>query len=279
MDGYLSWGEKIITDFCDENIDSLYNEGYVFTRLGRGVMTQTRSLRIDLDKFELNSENRRVLKKIEGLNLNIVAISYKQYTWQIGKMAKDFYDTKFGKGIFSANKLKELLTDAGKSNFNTLFVFQMSSRGGSEADDVVIPTLLKQTNGIATSYADGRTPRNDESTLGYAICYANSKIIHYSYPFYQLSRFSFTGKSRILDSDKTESGQPNTYNLIPNMGMGMMIMAIMAAKQNDKKYIYLGSAQRPTDVYKLQFTGLEWFNGEHWKNNIDKLKVILKTKN
>ena len=266
MDGYLSWGEKTITDFCDENIDSLYNEGYVFTRLGRGVMTQTRSLRIDLDKFELNSENRRVLKKIEGLNLNIVAIPYKQYTWQIGKMAKDFYDTKFGKGIFSANKIKELLTDAGKSNFNTLFVFQMSSRGGSEADDVVIPTLLKQTNGIATSYADGRTPRNDESTLGYAICYANSKIMHYSYPFYRLQ-------------PTIKHLPPTSYQLQPNTGMGMMIMAIMATKQNGKKYIYLGSAQRPTDVYKLQFTGLEWFNGEHWKNNIDKLKVILKTKN
>ncbi len=233
MDGYLSWGEKTITDFYDENIDSLYNEGYVFTRLGKGVMTQTRSLRIDLDKFELSSENRRVLKKIEGLNLNITAIPYKQYAWQIGKMAKDFYDTKFGKGIFSANKIKELLTSP-KSNFNTLLVYSLPpNRGELEG-----------------------------GPIGYAICYANSKIIHYSYPFYRLQ-------------PATDDLPATSYQLPANTGMGMMIMAIMAAKQNGKKYIYLGSAQRPTDVYKLQFKGVEWFDGGKWNTDLKKLKEIL----
>jgi len=221
MDGYLSWGEKTITDFYDENIDSLYNEGYVFTRLGKGVMTQTRSLRIDLDKFELNSENRRVLKKIEGLNLNIVAIPYKQYTWQIGKMAKDFYDAKFGAGVFTANKMKELLTDKTNSNFNNLFVYNL----------------------------------DENSVAGYAICFATNKLVHYSYPFYTIV--------------------PNPHTLTTNIGMGIMLMAIVAAKQNDKQYIYLGSAQRPTDVYKLQFAGLEWFDGEKWSNDLTKLKKIL----
>ena len=52
---YLTWAEKTITDFSDANINSLYNEGYVFTRIGKGVMQQTRSVRIDLSKFELSS--------------------------------------------------------------------------------------------------------------------------------------------------------------------------------------------------------------------------------
>ena len=215
---YLKWNEKTITDFSDENINSLYDEGYVFTRLGRGIMHQTRSLRIDLSKFELSSENRRVLKKIEGLNLNIEAIPYKKYDWQIGKMAKDFYDSKFGAGVFTANKIKELLTNRDKSNFTNLFVYNL----------------------------------DENNAAGYTICFANNKIVHYSYPFY------------ILNSEFCISG------------MGMMTMAIVAANANDKKYFYLGSAQRPTDIYKLQFAGLEWFDGEKWKYNIDELKNIFK---
>src|SRR3989344_6101553 len=39
-----------------------------------------------------------------------------------------------------------------------------------------------------------------------------------------------------------------------------------------KKYIYLGSFSRPTDTYKLQFAGLEWFDGKQWQNNPEKLK-------
>ena len=214
---YLKWKEQTITDFCDENINSLYCEGYVFTRLGKGKMQQTRSLRIDLSKFELSSENKRVLKKNEGLNLDIKAIPYENYNWQIGKIAKDFYDTKFGKGVFTANKIKELLTDKEKSNFNTLFEYNLT-----------------------------------KDAIGNAICYANSKIVHYSYPFYILQ------------------------NQTQSIGMGMMVMAIVAAKQNNMQYIYLGSAQRPTDVYKLQFAGLEWFDGEKWKTDLDELKNILK---
>ena len=54
--------------------------------------------------------------------------------------------------------------------------------------------------------------------------------------------------------------------------MGMMLRAILYAKDNEKKYVYLGSFQRPGDVYKLQFDGLEWFDGENWSQNISELK-------
>lgn len=59
--------------------------------------------------------------------------------------------------------------------------------------------------------------------------------------------------------------------------MGMMLHAILFAKKNNLKYIYLGSASRPTDIYKLQFTGLEWFDNttSRWKQDISELKKIL----
>ena len=211
VNNYLAWDEKTITDFSDENINSLYNKGYVFTREHLGSMYQTRSLRIDLSKFELSSENRRILRRTENLKIKIIDLPYSGYHWSIGKMAKDFYDTKFGKGTFSANKIKKLLTT--KHNFNRLFIYN---------------------NGV-----------------GYAICHETNELLHYSYPFY------------------------NLQSKISNLGMGMMLKAIVWAKENNKKYIYLGSAQRPGDVYKLQFTGLEWFDEKIWKTDLEELKQIL----
>jgi len=200
---YLSWDEKNITDFSEENINSLYSQGYVFTRVDKGLMNQTRSVRIDLNKFELSSENRRILRKTEDIKLEIKDLPLENYHWSIHKMGKDFYETKFGDGIFSANKIKEIFTDPEKSNFNKVLTYEINSE-----------------------------------TVGYCIAYENSEIIHYSYPFYNL----------------------NTEN--KNIGMGMMLKAIEYAKTIGANYIYLGSAQRPTDIYKLQFKGLEWFDAK-----------------
>jgi len=216
---YLKWNEKTITDFSDENINSLYNEGYVFGRPGKGYMNQTRSVRINLDKFELSSENKRILKKTEDLGFRTYDLPYTEYSWEIGKTAKDFYTTKFGDGTFSANKTKELLTT--RHNFNKLFGYD-----------------------------------NERASVGYAICYENKNILHYSYPFYDLN--------------------PMSYVLNPNTGMSMMLQAINYAKENNKKYIYLGSAKDEKAKYKLQFKGLEWFDGKKWNKDLDELKNILK---
>lgn len=220
---YLKWDEKIIRDFADENIALLYNNGYLFGRNGRGVIYQTRSLRLDLSKFSLSSENRRVLKKTDGLKLEVVPLPYPEYHWSIGKLAKDFYETKFGDGVFSANKVKELLTDVEKSNFNRVLVYRESRIRSQELSD----------------------------TVGYCVAYESKNILHYSYPFYNLE------------------------NEIPNLGLGMMLRAILYAQESGKKLFYLGSFQRPTDVYKLQFAGLEWFDGERWQTNPEELKKVL----
>ena len=211
---YLHSKEEKVSDLSESNITRLYNEGYVFTRIDKGVMHQTRSVRIDLSRFELTSENRRILKKVSDISMEEIAIPYAAYDWSIGKLGKDFYDTKFGEGIFSAQKIKEVLTSE-KSNFNLLF-----------------------------KYTD----------IGFAICYSNKEILHYSYPFYNL---------------KTAP---------KDMGLGMMTKAIEWAQEKGLKYVYLGSLQRPGDVYKLQFEGLEWFDGTKWSKDTEKVKVILQEK-
>jgi len=215
---YLNWDTQIITDFSSVYIEAMYNKGYVFTRVDRGVMNKTRSFRIDLRAYVASSENRRIIRKSENLILSAHPLPYPQYSWEISKLAKDFYE-KFGDNVFSANKAKEIITESDKTNFNTLLVF---------------------------------TDTKTNSPVGYVICAVTGHLVHYSFPFYI--------------EDHLESSR----------GLGMMTLAIEWAKSQGKTYIYLGSLQRPTDTYKLQFLGGEWFDGGKWQVDTTPLKEILK---
>lgn len=199
----------------------MYENGFVFTRLGHGEMQQTRSVRIDLSKFKLTSENRRILNRTSTLKFHVYNLPLDKYDFRIGKMAKDFYDSKFGTGVMSAQKIKQMLTDSRSSNFNTLF-----------------------------EYLDDSPDLTPTAAVGYAIAYASKYLIHYSYPFYDL-------------------------NCQKDMGLGMMIRAILHAEANGSRYFYLGSLQRAADVYKLQFEGLEWFDGQKWSHDLNEVKNIL----
>ncbi|PIQ92426.1 MAG: hypothetical protein COV70_00645 [Parcubacteria group bacterium CG11_big_fil_rev_8_21_14_0_20_39_22] len=145
---YNYFNQKTTEDFSPENVEAMYDQGFVFTRIGRGVMQQIRSVRIDLEKFDLTSENRRILRKVDKFKVGKFEVPYGGYDWTIGKLAKDFYDSRGAD--FSANKIKEILT-SDKSNFNTLFTYT--------EDDAEIP-------------------------LGYAICFETENILHYAYPFF-----------------------------------------------------------------------------------------------
>jgi arginyl-tRNA--protein-N-Asp/Glu arginylyltransferase len=214
---YLNWDTKKITDFSGENIAQMYDAGYVLTRVDKGLMNKSRSFRIKLSDFEMSSENRRIARKSEHLSMTACPLPFIEYTWEIGKLAKDFYAAH--EAVFTPNKIKEILTDAEKSNFNTLLI-----------------------------YSDNIT----NMAVGYVICYADTKILHYSYPFY------------VTDTNE------------PSRGLGMMMQAIEHAHTKGLAYIYLGSLQRPSDTYKLQFKGGEWFDGEKWQTDIAPLKDILK---
>lgn len=150
---YKSFNQQTITDFSSSIIEGAYNEGFVFTRIGKGVMNQVQSLRINLEDFEFNSENRRILRKVENLKMEVaqLPLDSTSYDYRIHKIGKDFYFTKNNKEVFSAAKIKELVTNSDKSNFNALLKFSI----------------------------------NDE-ILGYTICYKSENILHYSYPFYDL---------------------------------------------------------------------------------------------
>lgn len=155
MSNYINWAEQTINPDDTEAVASAYDNGFVFVRTANGAMQQTRSLRIDLSGFELTSENRRILRKTEGLdNAKVVLpIQHKDYDWQIHKLGKDFYSKKFGDKTFSAAKIRHLLTSV-ESNFNLLLDYKFN-----------------------------------EEQAGYAICYEGSTILHYAYPFYYFEKY------------------------------------------------------------------------------------------
>lgn len=143
--------EQNITDFSEVNIESMYDKGFKFTRLSKGNMQSTKNLRVNLSNFYIFTKNKRIISKYPNLEVRFENLPLSSYDYTLGKLAKDFYDTKFGKGVFSVVKIKELLTSSN-SNFNSLAVFSL-----------------------------------DGKDVGYCILYKSSNIIHYCYHFYDLS--------------------------------------------------------------------------------------------
>jgi len=202
---YSKLDSIVHTDVSNDSIEFLYAKGFVFTRIRKGSLDKVISCRVNLKEFTLTSENRRILKNNADLTLKLVTLPYESYSWKIGKMGLDFYSQKFGKGIMSANKIKEMFIDPSKSNMNAVFEYAFP---------------------------------NTDRPVGYCLAFRTPKIIHYSYPFY--------------DQDQGK-----------NIGMAMMLKAIVYAKENNFEYIYLGSERK----YKLQFKGVETFDGQKWNKH------------
>ena len=168
MNNYLIWDEKTIN--ADDPVEAsiFYDKGYLFSRKFKGSMYQSRLIRINLKNFSFNSENRRVLRKVEGLTLESIQlpINKESYDWNIHRIGKDFYTKKFGERTFTANTIKALITDSKRSNFNALLQFSLNGE-----------------------------------KFGYAICYQNPSMMHYAYPFYEFEKFSNNiGMGMILKS-------------------------------------------------------------------------------
>lgn len=201
-----------------DKLEDIYSKGALPTRIDARLFYVARGVRVDLTKFSPNSENRRITRKTSNLQLKIVPLDMFDYQPHIGKLAKDFYDTKFGKGTLSAQKAKWLF------------------RSGAYSHVIVYKDI--QQNSI----------------IGYCIVNLTDNIMHYAYPFYRLELI-------------------NT-----NTGIGMMTSAIMNASGSDLDLVYLGTCYDQRAKYKLQFKGIEYFNGWEWSEDIDALKSLLNSK-
>lgn len=67
-----------------------------------------RQVRVDLRQFQLSSENRRILRKGEGIRVDLVPRGKFQYTEKRRAFCKGYADIKFGKDTMSLERLDNL---------------------------------------------------------------------------------------------------------------------------------------------------------------------------
>ena len=114
-----------------------------------------RQIRVALEKFELSSENRRILRKGEGINVELVPREKFDYTPGRREFFKNYADKKFGENVMSYERLDSLFSTPIISH---LLVFTDSKTG--------------QEIGVATLYIEG------------------TALAYYYYAFYDLNYFN-----------------------------------------------------------------------------------------
>jgi leucyl-tRNA---protein transferase len=227
-DQSFPYGKDFVKRDVGDTYETIYNKGYLPISVKESfndgpIFDLNRSIRIDLGKFELSSENRRVQRKTEFVKSRIFkapwdsgsSIVFDYDAIKVGKFCYENFKKRFPEKPMHISRIKRIFT--GKI-FNLFFVY---------------------------------TDALKNKVIGYAALLSRENILHYAYPFYDQEYFR------------------------QNLGIGMMLQAVIWAKNNQKKYIYLGTCNKPAAFYKLQFKGLEWFDGSKWSHDISKLKEII----
>jgi len=94
--------------------------------------------------------------------------------------------------------------------------------------------------------------KGEQKPVGYAVCFINDSLLQYAHAFYALA------------------------HLNENLGARMILEAVGWAKENKRKYAYLGTCYEEKALYKTEFRGGEFFNGFSWSKNLDELKALIK---
>lgn len=204
---YQIWLKKESGD----DVADIYARGFLPMRNLPGIYYLCRSVRVDLEKFSLSSENRRILRKTEGLSFESQGLHITSPA--VYELCKRYLESRFGNKCVSSAGLKSIF---GGRIFNRVFVWK-----------------------------DG------QKEVGYAVCFENDDLIHYAHAFYEPE---YAGK---------------------NLGARMILQAVMTAKETRKRYAYLGTCYNQSAFYKLEFSGVEFFNGLGWSQNIKELKWLV----
>lgn len=94
---------------------------------------------------------------------------------------------------------------------------------------------------------------DDEKIIGLVTCLSDGyTFVHYNFSFF------------------------SNYDGYSNLGIYMMTKAIQLISSLGMDFIYLGTAYNERSKYKLQFHGMEFFNGIEWRNDLKELKFLLK---
>ena len=94
-----------------DEVEKIYSNGFLPIRSLQSVYYLSRNIRVDLNKFEISSENRRILKKTENFESDLIPLSEFTYTAEIQKFCKNYTEQKLGRGLFPAAAIKSIFTN------------------------------------------------------------------------------------------------------------------------------------------------------------------------
>ncbi|EEF58948.1 hypothetical protein [Pedosphaera parvula] len=133
----------------------LFNQGFLPSSRNLDRFYLCRQLRVNLGKFTPSSENRRVLRKGEGIIFELIPREKFDYTPKRREFCKQYADARFGKEVMGYERLDSLFNNKVTSH---VLLFTDASTGAEL--------------GIVTLYLEGK------------------KLAFYSYAFYDLNYFN-----------------------------------------------------------------------------------------
>lgn len=179
-----------------------------------------RSLRVDLKRFEDTSENRRVNRLVEPLNVKIELVKKADFdvnSPEFSDFCKSYINQRIGDDNMSMERWKYILSREVGSH---LLMFS-----------------------------------TEEKFLGFVLAAIEGDIFHYWFAFFD-----------------TE------YMRTHSLGKWIMWRTIKWAKENGLNYVYLGTAYKPSALYKIRdHKGLEFFDGKGWNQDTKRLKELCET--
>jgi arginyl-tRNA--protein-N-Asp/Glu arginylyltransferase len=131
----------------EDSIEEIYEKGFLATRIKKNYYYLARNMRVDLKLFSLSSENRRILRKTEGLSLESKSLKEFPFDYNISKLAAEYFQKKFSKKIISTQSLKKLFTE---EFFTNILIYKLNRK-----------------------------------EIGYCITMETENLLHYAYPFYK----------------------------------------------------------------------------------------------
>jgi arginyl-tRNA--protein-N-Asp/Glu arginylyltransferase len=119
-------------------------------------------------------------------------------------------------------------------------------------DTMTLDRLDALFNGKITSHLLVFTDGKSGKEVGTVTMFLEGdRLAYYYYAFYDLNYYS------------------------QNLGMFMMTAAVEFFKERGCEFLYLGSCYTKNALYKTQFSGVEFFNGVRWSEDMVELKYLI----
>jgi leucyl-tRNA---protein transferase len=178
-----------------------------------------RSLRVELERFDDTSENRRVNRLVEPLGIALEVIRKENFdlnSTEFQSLCQEYITQRIGDDNMSLERWQYILS---RETGTHIFRFSIENK-----------------------------------LIGFVFVVMEADMLHYWFAFFD-----------------TE------YMRTHSLGKWIMWRVIKWAKENDLKYVYLGTAYKSSALYKIRdHKGLAFFDGSGWNNDIERLKTLCK---